>query len=158
LAHYIGGVTVQRTISDALGVLVGRAFRVSLYDELTTGVAPALGPSTYPVISAIARIGPSTASSLADELGLERSVVSRRAMTLVHAGLLRTTGSPVDRRQVPFELTDRGHDAVRTMRARLDAAVARQIAPWTAADRATFAALLARFVDAGPLGTAPGAD
>jgi DNA-binding MarR family transcriptional regulator len=151
-------VTVQRTIADALGVVVGRAFRVGLYSELTAGVAPDLGPTTYPVISAIARIGPSTASSLAHELGLERSVVSRRAMTLVGAGLLETTGTSKDRRQVPFELTDRGHEAMHVVRARLDAAVARQISTWSSAEQADFAALLARFVDAGALGTAPRAE
>ncbi|MDV3123478.1 MarR family transcriptional regulator [Mycobacterium sp. 21AC1] len=149
-------MTPERTIADALGVLVGRAFRVNLYDELTADVAPALTPATYPVISAISRFGPSTASSLADELGLDRSVVSRRAMTLVQAGLLHTTSRPDDKRQVLFELTDTGTECVHTMRLRLDAAVARHISQWTSPERADFASLLARFVEAGALGADPG--
>lgn len=148
-------MTPERTIADALGVLVGRAFRVNLYDELTADVEPALTPATYPVISAIARFGPSTASSLADELGLDRSVVSRRAMTLVQAGLLRTTSHPDDKRQVLFELTDTGAESVQAMRLRLDAAVAQHISRWTSAERASFASLITRFVEAGTLGADP---
>lgn len=138
-------MTDERVIADALGVVLGRGFRVRLYRELTEGVAPGLDETTYPVLSSVARSGgPIGARGVAEEVGTDRSVVSRRANTLVKAGLVRTVRGD-DGRSVQFELTDAGSDAVEQLRSRLDRAIAAHLAAWTDHDRAEFARLFQSF-------------
>lgn len=142
----------DQVIAEALGVILGRGFRTGLYRELTNGIAEGLNETTYPVISALARTesAAATATALADDLGLDRSVASRRAASLVDAGLIRMQTNPTDRRQVILTLTDAGEAAVATMRTRLQSAIARHIKDWPARDRDRFATALQRFA-ASPL-------
>lgn len=81
-------------IADALGVLLRRATRVQLYKTLTADMGEALDEWTYPVLSAVARIGPRSAADLAAEVGLDRSGVTRRASRLEQAGLLSREPDP----------------------------------------------------------------
>lgn len=135
----------ERIISDALGVVLGRGFRIRLYRHLTDGISPGLDEVTYPVLSSIARsTGPTGAREIAEDVGTDRSVVSRRAATLVTAGLVQTV-RVADGRLVQFELTGAGIAAVERMRRRLDAAIADHIEEWSDVDRSTFAKLLNRF-------------
>jgi DNA-binding MarR family transcriptional regulator len=149
----MGGVTTRDAtrIADALGVVLQRRFRVDAYQRLTSGVADGLDGATYPVLSGVARTGPVSAARLGQEIGLDRSIVSRRAARLVSAGLLMTDIAPTDARAVLLSLTPDGERVVRVLRARLADAIDEHLADWSPPDRAQFAALLARFAESGSL-------
>jgi DNA-binding MarR family transcriptional regulator len=78
--------TSGNDVAEALGLLLSRSARARMYGRLTAGLDDALDEATYPVISGLARSGPSSAARLAEEIGLDRSVVSRHAARLTRAG------------------------------------------------------------------------
>lgn len=110
---------IARAIADHVATLLNRNFRSGLYGELTAGLSEAVDPATYPVISGLARSGPSTAAELAAVIGIDRSVVSRHASRLEQAGLVARGAHPHDKRATVLTLTERGAEVVTTMRARL---------------------------------------
>lgn len=136
-------------VATSLGVILGRGFRSDLYGELTVGVSEGLTEATYPVLSAIERAGePVSAATLAPTLGFDRSVVSRRAATLISAELVANVIGAADRRQALLTLTPAGVDAIRVTRRRLEVAIHRHIIDWADSDQRAFAALLERFTAA----------
>ncbi|HXH35437.1 MAG TPA: MarR family transcriptional regulator [Plantibacter sp.] len=142
------------SIAASLGLILNRSFRKDLHRELTVDVADGLSEATYPVLSALERAnGPVSAATLAPLLGLDRSVVSRRAARLIDTGLITSTAGEGDRRQALLTLTVEGALAVQETRRRLDVAVARHIEGWTSSEREDFAVLLERFAGT-PLGDA----
>src|SRR5882757_6412611 len=76
-------VTDAGEIAEALGVLLQRRFRSGLYATLTDGVHETVDAASYPVISGVARLGPISAAALGQQIGLDRSIVSRRCARLV---------------------------------------------------------------------------
>lgn len=141
------------TIANALGVILTRGFRSGLYGSVTLGVAPGLTEANYPILSSLARSRqPRSAAALAPDLGLDRSVVSRRATELIQAGLVAQQPGPGDRRQALLTLTPRGHTAIAEARSRLETVIAEHTSTWPEADRAALASLLSRFI-ATPLAT-----
>ncbi|MBB5433197.1 MarR family winged helix-turn-helix transcriptional regulator [Nocardiopsis composta] len=136
-------------VAEALGALLRRETRARLYAALTEGAA-GVDEASYPVISGLARRGPCTAAELASDVGLDRSVVSRRATALQSAGLLARSPDPRDRRGTLLELTPAGRAAVAEMRDRLAAAVDAHLAGVPDADAAAFARVLRGFVEHGP--------
>lgn len=146
------------TIANALGVILTRGFRSGLYGSVTLGVAPGLTEGNYPILSLLARSGePLSAASLAPDLGLDRSVVSRRASELIHAGLVAQQPSPRDRRQALLALTPRGLEAIDEARRRLETVITEHTSTWSETDRAKLATLLSRFT-ATPLAETDPAD
>lgn len=141
---------VGHEIADALGVLLGRNTRARLQRALTQGMGEAVDELTYPILSALARIGPRSAADLAPDTGLDRSVVTRRASQLEQAGLLRREPDPHDRRATLLVLTDEGHSAVGELRRRLAAAITESLTAWPPGEAETFARHLHRFVTEGP--------
>jgi DNA-binding MarR family transcriptional regulator len=137
-------------VADALGLLLRRTIRARLYAGLTAGLGDALDPSTYPVISGLARFGPLSAAQLSDEIGIDRSVVSRHATRLEGAGLVTRTPDPSDGRAVLLMLTDAGDQAVQAMRQRLAATFDDYFAAWPDQDARQFAEQLRRFAEQGP--------
>ena len=111
----------------------------------------ALDVAAYPVISGVERAGPISAAALSQQIGLDRSIVSRRAAALVAAGLLVTAPDPGDRRATLLSLTAAGRRVMAILRRRLVAALDSHLADWTARQRRDFAGLLAQFVEPGTL-------
>ncbi|WP_413098723.1 MarR family winged helix-turn-helix transcriptional regulator [Streptomyces sp. Inha503] len=141
---------VGHEIADALGTLLKRGTREQIYRRLTEGLGEAVDEVTYPVLSGLARTGPRSAAGLADEIGLDRSGVTRRATRLEEAGLLRREPDPADRRATLLALTDAGRAAIETTRQRLAAHIEDSLASWPPGEAQTFARQLHRFVDHGP--------
>jgi DNA-binding MarR family transcriptional regulator len=141
-------------VAAALGTLLHRGTRAQLYGALTEGIAPEVNEATYPVLSGLARTGPRSAAALAAEIGVDRSVSSRHATRLEHAGLLRREPDPADGRATLLVLTPAGERAVAAMRARLAAAIGEHLGTWEPAEAAAFVSGLRRFVEQGPW-TAP---
>ncbi|MGW5446020.1 MarR family winged helix-turn-helix transcriptional regulator [Streptomyces asiaticus] len=141
---------VGHEIADALGTLLKRSTREQIYRRLTEGLGEAVDEVTYPVLSGLARTGPRSAAGLADEIGLDRSGVTRRATRLEEAGLLRREPDPADRRATLLTLTEAGRAALETTRQRLAAHIEESLASWPPGEARTFARQLHRFVDHGP--------
>ncbi|GAA3369736.1 hypothetical protein GCM10017744_090640 [Streptomyces antimycoticus] len=141
---------VGHEIANALGTLLRRSTREQIYRRLTEGLGEAVDEVTYPVLSGLARTGPRSAAGLADEIGLDRSGVTRRATRLEEAGLLRREPDPGDRRATLLALTDTGRQAIETTRQRLAAHIEDSLASWPPGEARTFARQLHRFVHYGP--------
>ena len=137
-------------IAEAFGLLLSRSTRARLYGALTAGLDSALDEATYPVISGLARFGTRSAAQLAEEIGLDRSVVSRHAARLTQAGLLERAEDPADRRATLLVLTAAGQQVVRQMRERLAGAFDEYLATWPEEEARRFAASLRRFAEHGP--------
>jgi DNA-binding MarR family transcriptional regulator len=137
-------------VAEALGHLLRRTTRARLYGGLTDGLDGALDSSTYPVISGLARFGSLSAAQLSEEIGIDRSVVSRHASRLEAAGLVERTPDPLDGRAVLLMLTDAGTRAVAAMRQRLAATFDEYFATWPDEEAREFAGHLRRFAEQGP--------
>jgi DNA-binding MarR family transcriptional regulator len=137
-------------IAEALGLLLRRATRTGLYRELTAGLGEAVDELTYPVLSGLARTGPRTAAALAQDVGLDRSGVSRYASRLEAAGLLRREPDPADGRAVLLTLTSLGTETVASLRARLAAHITSALSDWPYGEVSAFARMLRRFAEDGP--------
>ncbi|MFF1796973.1 MarR family winged helix-turn-helix transcriptional regulator [Kitasatospora sp. NPDC086009] len=137
---------VGHEIADALAVVLRRSSRTHLYELLTSGLDGALDAVTYPVLSALARTGPCSAARLAEEIGLDRSGVTRRASRLEEADLLRRVPDPDDGRATLLTLTDAGERVIRTTRERLAAHIEASLADWPADEARAFARGFHRFV------------
>lgn len=127
-------------------MLIQRSFRTRIAEEIVAGLPEPISAATYPVISGVARLGPVRVATLGEQVGLERSVIARRAALLIDAGLLQSAPDPANPRATLLSLTMQGQDVVAVMRQRLAAGIARQLQAWPPAERAAFAELLARFV------------
>jgi DNA-binding MarR family transcriptional regulator len=136
-------------IAEILGRLLRRGTRARLYARLTEGLDSSLDEATYPVISGLARSGPRSAAQLAEDIGIDRSVVSRHATRLVQAGLIERLPDPADRRATLLSLTGPGSRAVQQMRGRLAGAFDEYLAAWPPDEAARFAASLRRFTEEG---------
>jgi DNA-binding MarR family transcriptional regulator len=139
--------TPAAQIAATLGPLLLRQSRVQLYDQLTRDVA-GVDDATYPVLSGLARSGPATASQLAEQIGLDRTVTTRHATRLEREGLIARSPDPSDARATILRLTPQGRDAVATLRARLEAIISAALETWPPEKVADFAASFQRLVDA----------
>ncbi len=133
-------------IGDAMVLLIMRSTRQQLHEEITRGVHPAVDVVSYPILSAIDRVGPINSSRLGPTVGLDRSFVSRLADRLIGAGLLRRQADPSDRRVTLLALSDEGEQVVGVLRQRLTAAIEQMLEDWPAAERHSLAELMTRFV------------
>lgn len=79
--------------------------------------------------------GPTTASAIGDELGLDMAYLSRLVRDFEKRGLLTRTRSRTDRRQAILRLTARGRRVFDALDARQHAAVTEMIAPLPHATR-----------------------
>jgi DNA-binding MarR family transcriptional regulator len=131
-------------VEAQLGRLLLRSTRTYLYDQLVTGV-DGVDATTYPVLSGLARIGPTTATELAAAIGLDRTATTRYASRLQAAGLLDRVSDDQDRRAIRLELTPAGHEAIATMRRALSEVFDDMLSTWTRGEAEQFATSLERF-------------
>ncbi|HEY1816940.1 MAG TPA: MarR family transcriptional regulator [Kofleriaceae bacterium] len=108
--------------------------------------ANALDYAEVRLLDAVHVAEPATVGDVARRLGIDPSRASRQVARAVKRGLLRRVAEQADARKVVLEVTSRGR-AIQTRgsdltRARIERAIAR----WTAAERAEFVDLFARFV------------
>jgi DNA-binding MarR family transcriptional regulator len=136
----------EKRVAAALGVLLLRSNRTHLYGQLTEDL-PGVDTTTYPVLSGLARLGPTTATRLAEAIGLDRTVTTRYATRLERAGLIGRSTAPADARAVQLELTGRGLDAVQRMRSALERMIREAMTGWTPQQSEIFAAGLEQFAD-----------
>jgi DNA-binding MarR family transcriptional regulator len=123
-----------------------RSTRARLYDRLIEGV-DGVDVTTYPVLSGLARTGPTSASRLAEAIGLDRSATTRYATRLEAAGLLRRVVDHNDARATQLELTAAGRAAIAKMRKTLSSAFDELLGSWSTARAERFATGLEHFTE-----------
>lgn len=96
--------SVQSDFGWALGAVMRAYMREA--DQVMVGV-PA-GPRGYQVLAACGREGPRTQLALAQQLGLDRTVMTYLLDDLQKDGLVERRPDPADRRARRVELTDDG--------------------------------------------------
>ena len=133
-------------ISDAMLQLLRSRTRSALQAEIVRDVHAAVDPATYPVLVAVARFQPVSAAALTAELGLDRSVISRRASRLIAAGLLAVGSDAADRRTSLLTVTDAGRGVSLELDRHRTAAIARLVDHWSPRQRRELGELLERFV------------
>lgn len=133
-------------IGDAMLQLLRPSTRGRLQSDVVRGVHPAVDASTYPVLVGVARFQPVSATALQVELGVDRSVISRRAARLATAGLVVVGAQENDRRTSLLRLTIGGRRISDELDGRRAAAIAALVSEWRPEERSALGNLLARFV------------
>jgi DNA-binding MarR family transcriptional regulator len=143
-----GGVArvAQQQPPQLIGDAVSRSTRQHLYQRVVDGVE-GLDVTTYPVLSGLARLGPTTATHLASVIGVDRSATARYASKLERAGLVYRQVDPSDARATQLALTPAGLTAVAMSRDALSSTIGNILVTWSAAEVAAFASTLERFTD-----------
>jgi DNA-binding MarR family transcriptional regulator len=113
--------------------------------------------AAYGVLGRIATGGPERLSTLAGDLCVDLSTVSRQVAALEVAGLVRRTPDPTDRRASLIEVTETGADVLAQNRSKWLEALRELLADWTTAERQEFARLFARLNEAMEKNTPAGA-
>ncbi|MBL1094745.1 MarR family transcriptional regulator [Streptomyces sp. 9-7] len=139
--------TSAARVAAAIGALTMRATRAGLYGRLTSGVE-GVDATTYPVLSGLDRVGPATATRLAEAIGMDRTVTTRYATRLQEAGLIARRPDPSDARATQLVLTAAGERAVVKLREAMESFLAEEMAGWPAGEAAAFAARLERLAEA----------
>jgi len=137
----------------ALGV-VFRAYRKSA-NAVIAGIPG--GPRGYQVLTAAARPAPMSQAAIAQDIGLDRTVMTYLVDDLEAAGLVRRQPDPADRRARLLVVTEEGSDRLRETERRLGMVEEHLLHCLSPADQSSLRCLLqrlAREVDA----IAPGDD
>ena len=140
----MGTSTRGARVEAQLGRLLLRSTRTYLYDQLVAGV-DGVDATTYPVLSGLARTGPTTATELAAAIGLDRTATTRYATRLQAAGLLQRASDNQDRRAIRLELTPAGQEAVAAMRHTLSQLFDDMLSTWKRDEAEQFVTSLERF-------------
>lgn len=107
-----------------------------------------LTPVQYGLLSALAIRGELDQTSLAEELGVDRTNVAEVLSRLEARKLVRRKENPADRRARLASLTVRGRELTAQMFAGMQRAQDRLLAPLTQKERDSFMATLARLIEA----------
>ncbi|MEU4850140.1 MarR family winged helix-turn-helix transcriptional regulator [Streptomyces gilvosporeus] len=138
--------TSAARVAAAIGALTLRATRAGLYGRLTSGVE-GVDATTYPVLSGLARVGPVTATKLAEAIGMDRTVATRYATRLQEAGLIARRPDPADARATELALTAEGERAVTALRGAMESLLAEEMTTWTPGEAAAFAGRLEQLTE-----------
>ncbi|WP_228511725.1 MarR family winged helix-turn-helix transcriptional regulator [Clavibacter sp. VKM Ac-2872] len=128
-------------VEEQMTALAGRIRTTTR--EAAAAIHPELPPIGYKMLRVIRRCGSAHASAVADQLGVDRSVVSRQLRQLQDLGLVEVGGDAQDGRVRVLALTPAGLagiDADDMQGSRL----IRGLGEWTRADLDAFAGYLAR--------------
>ena len=130
-------------ISRELGQFMRRMMRMQSRRADPDG--PALDRAAFQLLHRLVADGPARLSTLAADLVVDLSVVSRQIAALEAEGLVVRTADPADRRASLIAASDAGTDLVNRKRARFKQWLRTMLADWTEQERAEFALLMRRF-------------
>jgi DNA-binding MarR family transcriptional regulator len=131
-------------LDDDLGWALGVVLRA--YRKVAAAVFADLpgGPRGYQVIAASAREDLATQLALAQQLGIDRTVMTYLLDDLQSAGLVERKADPGDRRARRVVVTDAGRDRLADIRRQLRHAEEHVLSPLAGDDVAAFRGLLQR--------------
>lgn len=138
---------VALRVEAALDLLLRRSTRAHLYADLL-GDLGGVDPTTYPVLSGIARLEPVSATRVAFEVGIDRTATTRYASRLEQSGLVRREPDPADARSALLRLTRAGRTTVDVAHARLVTSLESVLADLPDHETESFASVLERLVAA----------
>ena len=127
-------------VEEQLGVVFTRARLV--WKEAAEQIHPGLQPAGYKVLSTIVRLGSTNAHVLADQLDMDKSVVSRQVRVLEEAGLVESRPDERDGRLRVLSPTATAAERVGAVRATNQARVRAALEPRSADELRTFAEML----------------
>ncbi|MGQ0837176.1 MarR family winged helix-turn-helix transcriptional regulator [Actinokineospora sp.] len=102
--------------------------------------------SSIVLLKALAALGPSRSSVLAEAVHSDPSTVSRQVAGLVKDGLIERRADPGDGRASLLAVTDDGLARLQAQRARFALSLARMVSHWDPADIDRFVELFERFL------------
>ena len=129
-------------VEEQMSVLV-RHVRASM-QQAATAIDPALPPFGLKVLRQLARCGPTHASVVAEQLGVDRSVISRQARQLEDLGLIRMHADATDGRARFLSLTPVAVERMDMVGASGKSLITDALSGWSAEDLRQFAAYIAR--------------
>jgi DNA-binding MarR family transcriptional regulator len=132
---------IERLVRQ-LTLLVRRSRKVAR--TLAAQVHPEVDAGAYAVLLLIADAGGLRLVDVAEELGLDKSTMSRQIAQLVRLGLLTRRPDPEDRRAFRLELTDSGAQRLAAVTRERRAAWRERLAQWPDRDVAALADGLTR--------------
>ena len=137
-------MTTSQNVESDLGWALGAVMRNYLraVDEVVADVPG--GPRGYQVLAACEREGPRTQLALAQQLGLDRTVMTYLLDDLQKAGLVERRPDPADRRARRVELTAPGRERLCGLLADLREAEERMLERLGRVERETLRVLLHR--------------
>jgi DNA-binding MarR family transcriptional regulator len=141
-----------------LGWALGAVFRA--YQKLALVAVADLpgGPRGYQVLAAASHDVPGTQLALAQQLGVDRTVMTYLLDDLERAGLITRRPDPADRRARRVVATDSGRELLCTLERRLQAAEDQVLGTFSEAERDLFRTLISRLAvradQADPAGSA----
>jgi DNA-binding MarR family transcriptional regulator len=130
-------------ISHELTMFVRRALRMQDKRRDPSGLG--LDRAAYHLLGHLATEGPGRLSTIASDMDVDLSVISRQVAALEAAGLVVRASDPADRRASRVAATDAGLDLFHRNRAALRKKLGALLADWTEAERVEFARLMRRF-------------
>jgi DNA-binding MarR family transcriptional regulator len=131
------------TIAHELGMFMRRAMR--MHDRRNDPHGYGLDRAAYHLLGRLVTEGPKRLSTLAADMCVDLSVVSRQVAALEVAGLVTRTADPVDRRASLIAATDTGLKLFQRKREQFVALLREVLADWTPEERAELAHLMGRF-------------
>src|SRR3954451_13952032 len=142
-----GGAVDDQDDIIAIGRQIGLFFRRAErfhHDVHLDHAGKPLERAAYGVLGRIASGGPERLSTLAKDICVDLSTISRQVAALEAAGLVRRTPDPGDRRASLIEATQTGAEVFAQNREKWLGALRDLLCDWTAAERQEFARLFAR--------------
>ncbi|KQP56034.1 MarR family winged helix-turn-helix transcriptional regulator [Agreia sp. Leaf283] len=121
-----------------------RSGRSALRDY-AKGFHPDLQPTGFNILRMIFTCAPAQASTIIQQMGLDKSAVSRQIKVLRDLGLVDTQPDPRDGRSSFLVPTPLAEERMEILRQRVKNDYRDRLGEWTSDDLATFSALLARF-------------
>jgi DNA-binding MarR family transcriptional regulator len=110
----------------------------------------ALGAARFRLLERLVEGGAASVSELANAIGVDQPRASRLVADAAARGLVRRTPDPADARRITVELTDAGRSFLESLKQSRRSAVTTALEGFSEDETATFAALLARFVQHWP--------
>ena len=143
-------VSVPATTTDAAlaaveeqMALLAKNIRASLRDTALC-IHPTLQPFGFKFLRMLERCGPTPAGALAENLVVDKSIISRQARALLDLGLIKTQTDVDDGRVKYFALTALAVKKLAEVRAKKSTRLLSRLQNWSGDDLTRFAEMLAR--------------
>jgi DNA-binding MarR family transcriptional regulator len=135
-------LTQVEAVERELAVLFGRARSFSL--AMAAQVDKGLDGAAYALLVHLAGQEPMRAATLAEQIGLDKSTISRVLTKLSERGLIVQVPDPDDGRARLLALSELGKEKLSTIKQRRRDALRSRFDDWTSTELATFARQLAK--------------
>jgi len=134
-------------VEDALIPLVRYLSSPRTWRQIAGSADIPLDRARYMVLRAVAETEPVRTTTLAEQVGVDPSTMSRHVAVLDQAGYVTRAADPDDGRAQALSLTPAGREVMEKARAARHDLITEALAGWDDADRTRLAALLGRLAD-----------